>query len=67
MKIISIAVNHIQLELDNGEVLDINDGTRPKFDGVVAIRYEGRYRLHVDNSEFNQARISFQDTASLKR
>jgi hypothetical protein len=67
MKIMSIAINHIQLELDNGEVLDINDGTRPRFDVVVSIRYEGRHRLHVDSSEFNQARISFQDTTPLKR
>ena len=27
MKIIAVAFNHIQLELDNGEVIDVNDGT----------------------------------------
>ena len=27
MKVIPVAYNHIHLELDNGEILDINDGT----------------------------------------
>ncbi len=38
MKVIPLAVNHIAIELDNGEVLDVNDGT--KVDNTVTIRLE---------------------------
>ena len=38
MNVIPIATNHIAVELDNGEVLDINDGS--KVDNAVTIRLE---------------------------
>ncbi len=37
MKVIPVAINHIFLELDNGEIIDVNDGTSvPK--GALTIR-----------------------------
>ena len=37
MKIISVAANHIIIELDNGEFIDINDGTSV-FRGTVTLK-----------------------------
>ena len=37
MKITPVAINHCLLELDNGEILDVNDGTAvPK--GTITLR-----------------------------
>ncbi len=39
MKVLSMALNHIVLELDNGELIDVNDGTSvPK--GVLTMKLQ---------------------------
>lgn len=34
MKVTPIAYNHIHIELDNGEILDVNDGTKAPKGGI---------------------------------
>lgn len=38
MKVQPVAINHILLHLDNGEILDINDGTLTPSGGILAVR-----------------------------
>ena len=39
MKIVPVAINHVLVHLDNGEILDINDGTSTK-EGTFNVRLE---------------------------
>jgi hypothetical protein len=62
MKIISVAFNHIQLELDNGEIIDVNDGTAVGgYGGLLAIKSNGLLAMKCDCSEYNNVRLTFKD------
>jgi len=63
MKIIAVANNHIQLELDNGELVDVNDGTvirHGEISGLLSIKNTSSLFMSCDCSEYNNVRISFK-------
>lgn len=37
MKVIPLAINHVELELENGAILDVNDGTSVRKIGMLTI------------------------------
>jgi hypothetical protein len=66
MKIIAVAFNHIQLELDNGEVIDVNDGTAVPVRlgqnaGLLNIKNTGHLFMSCDCTEYNNVRLTFKD------
>ena len=53
MKVTPVAYNHIHMELDNGEILDVNDGTSAT-DGAVLIKLShptDRFLVVRENNE----------------
>jgi hypothetical protein len=57
MKVIPIANNHISIELDNGETLDVNDGTfipgsKDNSGGHVTIKISALTELVTNYSRF---------------
>jgi len=60
MKITPMANNHIHLELDNGDILDINDGTNTEGLGILAIKntIPANYDMVV-GTEVDTVRIVF--------
>jgi hypothetical protein len=67
MKIIAVANNHIKLELDNGELVDVNDGTaiiRGERIGILSIKNDRTMRMCCDCSEYNTVRLTFKSDVS---
>lgn len=64
MKILAVANNHIQLELDNGELIDVNDGTairHGELSGLLSIKNTGLLFMSCDCSELNNTRLTFKN------